>query len=89
MRFPFPCCPGPTRQFGPQNLQNTMVFQWFLKVFAFLGALVMLGVCVLRGIVDFSCPGGQVEASRGVLEAFGGHSGGQKPSKTIEKHWFL
>ena len=60
-----------------------------LKVFAFFSALMAFGVCVLRLVVDFSCPGGQVEAFRGVLEAFGGHSGGQKPSKTIETPWFF
>ena len=58
-------------------------------MFEFLGALVAFGVCVLRGVVDFSCPGGQVEAFRGVSEAFGGHFGGQKPSNTMEKQWFL
>ena len=46
---------------------------------------VAFGVCVLRGVVDFSCPGGQVEAFRGVSEAFGDHFGGQKPSTTIGK----
>ena len=49
------------------------------------GALVAFGVRVLRDVVDFSCHGGQVEAFRGVLEAFGGHFGAQKLSKTIEK----
>ena len=53
------------------------------------GALVAFGVRVLRDVVDFSCHGGQVEAFRGVLEAVGGHSGGQKPSKTIENLGFL
>ena len=47
------------------------------------GALVAFGVRVLRDVVDFSCHGDQVEASRGVLEASGGHSGAQKPSKTM------
>ena len=47
-----------------------------------LGALVAFGVRVLRDVVDFSYHGGQVEASRRVSEAFGGHSGAQKPSKT-------
>ena len=46
------------------------------------GALVAFGVRVLRDVVDFSYHGGQVEASRRVSEAFGGHSGAQKPSKT-------
>ena len=49
------------------------------------GARVAFGVRVIRDVVDFSCHGGQVVASSGVLEASGGHSGGQKPSKTIEK----
>ena len=68
---------------------KTLFFEWFLKVFAFLGALVAFGVCVLRGVVDFSCLGGQIEAFRGVSEAFGGHFGSQKPSKTIEKPMFF
>ena len=55
------------------------------RCLVFRGGLVAFGVCVLRGVVDFSCPGGQVEAFRGVSEAFGGHFGGQKPSNTIEK----
>ena len=54
-----------------------------------LGVLVAFGVRVLRDVVDFSCHGGQVEAFRGVLDAFGGHSGGQKSSKTIEKPRFF
>ena len=53
------------------------------------GALVAFGVRVLRDVVDFSRRGGQVEAFRGVLEASGGHAGGQKASKTIEKLRFL
>ena len=46
-------------------------------------------MCVLRGVVDFSCPGGQVEAFRGVSEAFGGHFGAQNTFKAIEKHRFF
>ena len=41
-------------------------------------------VCVSRVVIEFSCHGGQVKAFRGVFEAVGGHSGGQKLSKTIE-----
>ena len=48
------------------------------------GALVAFGVRVLRDVVDFSCHGGQVEASRSVLEAFGGHSGAPKTSKPLK-----
>ena len=44
----------PTRHVSPQNRTKTLVFQWFLTFFAFLGALVAFGVCVLRGVVDFS-----------------------------------
>ena len=42
-------------------------------------------VCVVRGVVDFSCPGGQIEAFRCGSEAFGGHFGGQKPFKHHRK----
>ena len=65
------------------------MFQWFLKLFAFWGALMAFEVCVLRPVVDVSCLGGQVEAFRGVSEAFGGHFGSQKPSNTIEKPRFV
>ena len=58
-------------------------------ILLYFGALVAFGVCVLRGVVDFSCCGGHIEAFRGVSEAFGGHFGGQKPSKTIEKPRFF
>ena len=66
-----------------KNLGCSMRFAWFLM---FWGALVAFGVCVLRRVVDFSCPGGQVEAFRGVSEAFGGHFGGQQPSKSLNKY---
>ena len=46
--------PGIPHASSPKNRSNTFGFQWFLKVFAFLGALVAFGVCVLRGVVDFS-----------------------------------
>ena len=84
LRFPFPCCPGPTRHGSPKNLEQTLVFQWCLKVFAFLVALMAFGVCVLRLVIDFSSHDGQVAAFRGVSEAFGSHFGAPKPSKTIE-----
>ena len=61
----------------------------FGTIFDYFGALVAFGVCVLRGVADFSCHRSQIEAFRGVLEAFGGRFGGQKPSKTIEKSRFV
>ena len=59
------------------------------RCFEYFGALVAFGVCVLRGVVDFSCRGGQIEAFRGVSEASGGRFGGKKHSKTIENQCFL
>ena len=66
-----------------KDIGFSVVFEGFcFSPPCFFGALVAFGVRVLRDVVDFSCHGGQVEAFRGVSEAFGGHFGGQKPSKT-------
>ena len=81
-----PSCGSFWRVVGPPRALVGLCLGSFSVTF---GALVAFGVRVLRDVVDFSCHGGQVEAFRGVLEAVGGHSGGQKPSKIIEKHRFL
>ena len=78
----------PTRHGSPKSLENRG-FQWCLQVFAFLVALMAFGVCVLRLVIDVSSHDGQVAAFRGVSEAFGGHFGGQKPSKTIKPPRFF
>ena len=81
-----PSCGSFWRVVGPPRALVGLCLGSFSVSF---GALVAFGVRVLRDVVDFSCRGGQVVASRGVLEASDGHSGGQKPSKTIETPWFF
>ena len=81
-----PSCGSFWRVVGPPRALVGLCLGSFSVSF---GARVAFGVRVLRDVVDFSCHGGQVEASRGVLEASGGHSGGQKPSTTIETPRFF
>ena len=74
-----PSCGSFCRIVGPPRALVGLCLGSFSVSF---GARVAFGVRVLRDVVDFSYHGGQVEASRRVSEAFGGHDGAQKPSKT-------